>query len=132
MARANVVPRASARRWVMAGVALVAVSAAIFIVGAATSTAAGTVAVPVTIDTDLYSSVDDVGAVAVAFGLQQLGEARVIAIGLDTRTERPQVTPAEWKCTAAIAQFYNSAGVPIGSDGAPTGTTKNDPDWATP
>src|SRR5947208_8832842 len=107
MARANrFVGRASARRWAAAGVALVAVAAAVFIAGAASSTAAGTVAVPVTIDTDLYSSVDDVGALAIAFALQHQGEARVIAIGLNTRTDRPKVTPETWKCTAAIAQFY--------------------------
>jgi hypothetical protein len=85
----------------------------------------------VTIDTDMYSSPDDAEALAVAFALQQKGEARVIALGVSTRTTRA-VTPNSWKCVAAIAQFYGAGGVPIGVDAPANGTTVNTPDIVGP
>ncbi len=88
--------------------------------------------VPVTIDTDIFSSVDDVGALAVAFALQLKNEAKVIAIGVDTRTDRPGVAPNSWKCAAAIAQFYKSPSVPIGSDLPANGSEVNSPDFVGP
>ena len=88
--------------------------------------------IPLTIDTDMWSSADDVGALATAFGLQLKGEAKVIGIGVNTRTSRPSVATDSWKCVAAIAQFYNSGDVPIGTDMPNNGTSKSSPDWAGP
>jgi hypothetical protein len=88
--------------------------------------------IPLTIDTDMWSSADDVGALATAFGLQLRGEAKVIGLGVNTRTSRPSVATDSWKCVAAIAQFYNSGDVPIGSDLPNNGTSKSSPDWAGP
>ena len=88
--------------------------------------------IPLTIDTDLWSSADDVGALATAFGLQLTGEAKVIGIGDNTRTSRPSVATDSWKCAAAIAQFYNSGDVPIGTQMPNNGTSKSSPDWAGP
>jgi hypothetical protein len=88
--------------------------------------------VPVTIDTDMFSNTDDVGALAIAFALQLKGEAKVIALGVNTRTSRPAVATNSWKCTAAIAQFYNSGSVPIGSDMPDNGTETNSPDFIGP
>ena len=80
-----------------------------------TSAAAGG-PVPIIVDTDIYSDADDVGALAIAFGLQIKGEATVVAIGVNARTSRPAVATNSWRCVAAIAQFYGSPNVPIGSD----------------
>jgi inosine-uridine nucleoside N-ribohydrolase len=88
--------------------------------------------VPVIVDTDIFSDADDVGALATAFGLQIKGEANVIAIGINTRTSRPAVATNSWKCAAAIAQFYNSASVPIGSDMPDNGTAINTDDFVGP
>lgn len=89
------------------------------------------VPVPLIIDTDMFSSADDVGALATAFGLQLRGEAKVIAVGVNTRLRRV-LPPDSWRCTAAIAAFYNSSSVPIGSALPNNGTEKNVPDWAGP
>jgi phosphodiesterase/alkaline phosphatase D-like protein len=88
--------------------------------------------VPLTIDTDIFSDADDVGALATAFGLQIKGEANVIAIGVNTRLSRPAVTTNSWKCAAATAQFYNSGSVPIGTDVPNNGTETNTADFAGP
>jgi len=86
-----------------------------------TTNAATSGAVPIIVDTDIYSDADDVGGLAIAFGLQLKGEATVVAIGVNTRTSRPAVATNSWKCVAAIAQFYGSPNVPIGSDMPDTG-----------
>ena len=88
--------------------------------------------VPLTIDTDIFSSADDVGALATAFGLQLKGEARVIAIGVNTRLSRPAVATNSWKCVAALTDFYNSDSVPIGSDTPNNGTDVNTADFVGP
>ncbi|HLK46175.1 MAG TPA: nucleoside hydrolase, partial [Acidimicrobiales bacterium] len=98
----------------------------------ATSAAAATTPTSVIIDTDIYSNTDDEGALAVAFGLQLEGAANVLAIGVDTRTNRPQVATNSWRCAAAITQFYGFPDVPIGSDMPDTGTTVNSPDIVGP
>jgi hypothetical protein len=72
--------------------------------------------VPVILDTDIYSSADDVGALATLFGSDLLGQDNVIAVGVNTRYDRPAVSANSWKCVAAIAQFYGYPNVPIGSD----------------
>jgi hypothetical protein len=77
---------------------------------------------PLIVDTDLFSSPDDVGALATAFGLQLNGKANVIAAVVNTRTDRPVVATNSWKCTAAIAQFYGSGNTLLGIDTAGTGT----------
>ena len=88
--------------------------------------------VPIIVDTDIFSDADDVGALATAFGLQIRGEATVIAIGVNTRTSRPAVATNSWKCAAAVAQFYNSASVPIGTDMPNNGTAVNTVDFVGP
>src|SRR3954452_13886541 len=109
--------------------AQVAVAALAVFAGATSieTASAATGPVPVIVDTDIYGSVDDVGALATAFGAQVKGEAQVIAIGVDTRTDRPATAPNSWKCAAAIAQFYNAGNVPIGTD-KPDNNTWNIPD----
>ena len=89
-------------------------------------------AVPLIVDTDIFSDADDVGALASAFGLQLKGEARVVAIGVNTRTSRPAVATNSWKCAAAITNFYNSFSVPIGTAMPNNGTALNDPDFVGP
>jgi len=71
---------------------------------------------PLIVDTDIYSSVDDVGALATAFALQNAGEANVVATIVNTRTSRPAVATDSWKCAAALAQFYGSTHTLLGSD----------------
>ncbi len=88
--------------------------------------------VPLIVDTDLFSDADDVGAIATAFGLQQLGEARVIAITLNTRTSRPLVTRDSWRCASALTRFYGADAVPIGVSTAPEGTEVNTVDFIGP
>ncbi|WP_051942799.1 fibronectin type III domain-containing protein [Streptacidiphilus rugosus] len=84
------------------------------------------------VDTDMFSDADDAGALAVAFGLQLKGEAKVIAINVNTRTDRPVVAKESWGCVEAIAQFYGATNIPIGADGPANGTAVSSPDWATP
>jgi inosine-uridine nucleoside N-ribohydrolase len=72
--------------------------------------------VPVILDTDIYSSADDVGALSTLFAYDLLGVDNVVALGVNTRTDRPAVSANSWKCVAAIAQFYGYPNVPIGSD----------------
>ena len=67
---------------------------------------AATPRVPVILDTDMYSSADDVGAESTLFALDLTGQDSVIALGVNTRFDRPQVATNSWKCVAAIAQFY--------------------------
>ena len=87
---------------------------------------------PLIIDSDLYSNADDVAALATAFALQIKGEDQVIAITLNTGNGRSSVAVKTWKCAAAIAQFYNSASVPIGADMPDGGAQVGSPDFITP
>jgi hypothetical protein len=89
-------------------------------------------AVPLIIDTDIWSYADDVGALAAAFGLQLRGEAKVIAVGVNTRTSRPAVAADSWRCVAAIAAFYGFSSVPIGAALPDNGTARNTPDFVGP
>lgn len=70
--------------------------------------------VPLILDTDLWSSADDVGALAVGFALQQRGEADVIAISVNKRAGQAAVAANSWRCAAAVSQFYGDT-VPIGT-----------------
>ncbi len=88
--------------------------------------------VPVIVDTDLFGDADDVGTLATAFGLQLKGEAEVIAIGVNTPSDRPAVASASWKCAAAVAQWYGFGNVPIGTDLPNDGAAVNTVDFATP
>jgi inosine-uridine nucleoside N-ribohydrolase len=88
--------------------------------------------VPVIVDTDLFGDADDVGTLATAFGLQLKGEAQVVAIGVNTSSERPTVSSASWKCAAAVAQWYGFGNVPIGTDLPNDGTAVNNVEFATP
>jgi inosine-uridine nucleoside N-ribohydrolase len=116
----------------VAAVALACAATAVLFGAPASAASAAGAPVPITIDTDIFSSVDDVGALATAFGLQVKGEAKVIAIGINTRTSRSEVQTSQWKCAAAIAQFYNAGDVPIGSSMPDHGTGISTPDWAGP
>ncbi len=89
-------------------------------------------AVPLIIDTDIFSDAGDGGALATGFALQLKGEANVIAIGVDTRLDRGNVATNSWRCAAAIAQFYNSGNVPIGTDMPNNGTEVNTVDFTGP
>src|SRR4051794_1038809 len=96
------------------------------------TTASAGIAVPVIVDTDMFSDADDVGALATAFGLQLRGEARVIAVGVNTRTSRPAVATNSWRCVAAITSFYGSGPIPIGTSMPNNGTSANSPDFTGP
>jgi inosine-uridine nucleoside N-ribohydrolase len=89
-------------------------------------------AVGLIVDTDMFSSADDVGALATAFGLQLRGEANVLAVTVNTRTSRPTVARNSWRCVAAIISFYGAAGIPIGTHKPDDGTATNIVDWAGP
>jgi len=71
---------------------------------------------PVILDTDFYSGPDSVGGEAALLALELRSEVQVIAMGVNTRFNRPQVATDSWKCMAAIAQFYGYPNIPIGSD----------------
>ena len=89
-------------------------------------------AVPLIVDTDIFSDVDDVGALATAFALQLKGEANVIAIGVNTRTSRPAVATNSWKCAAAIAQYYGFPATRMGTDMPNKGIARNTVDFVGP
>ena len=72
--------------------------------------------VPVILDTDIYTSADDVGALATLFASDLTGVDNVIAVGVNSPYYRSAVSTDSWKCAAAIAQFYGYPNVPIGSD----------------
>ncbi len=112
------------------------VLAAVLVVAPAAHASASTFAsarVPVILDTDIYSSADDAGAEASLFALDLLGEANVLAVGVNTRADRPQVATSSWRCVAAIAQFYGYPNVPIGADMPDDGPAPAAPnDWITP
>ncbi|HWE10025.1 MAG TPA: nucleoside hydrolase [Solirubrobacteraceae bacterium] len=78
------------------------------------------------IDTDIFTNADDVGALASALAMQHDGEAKVIAIAVNTPTYRT-VAADQWKCVAAIDNFYGSASIPIGIQGAVTGADTGSP-----
>jgi hypothetical protein len=88
--------------------------------------------IPLIVDTDIWSSADDVGALASAFALQINGTANMIAIGVDTRLSRPEVASNSWKCVAALAAYYGFGSVPIGTDSPNDGTDTNTPDFVGP
>jgi hypothetical protein len=111
---------------------MLAVSALLCCLGLAVPPrAAAAAATPVIIDTDIFSSADDVGALATAFSLQHLGEANVIAITLNTRTSRPVVAVDSLKCVAAIENFYGSS-APIGTQTVLGDPQPNDPNFIGP
>ena len=84
------------------------------------------------VDTDVFSDADDVTALATAFGLQALGEAQVIAVGVNTRTSRPAVSTDSWRCAAAVMQWYGAGAVPLGTSLPNNGTDVNTPDFVRP
>ncbi len=84
------------------------------------------------VDTDIFSDADDVTALATAFGLQRLGEAQVIAVGVNTRTSRPAVSTDSWRCAAAVMQWYGAGRVPLGTSMPNNGTGVNTPDFVRP
>lgn len=88
--------------------------------------------VPLILDTDIFSNADDVGALASAFALQLRGEAKVIAVAVNTRTSRPAVAANSWKCVAAIDNFYGFPHIPIGTHMPNNGTSLNGPDFVGP
>jgi hypothetical protein len=89
-------------------------------------------AVPLIVDTDIFSDADDVGTLATVYALQQRGEARVLAVTVNTRTSRPAVATDSWKCVAAINAFYGAGAVPIGTHKPDNGTERNTVDFVGP
>lgn len=114
---------------------LIAIAASIPFLAAPTRAAAAptTSAVPVIIDTDMFTSADDVAAVSTAFALQAQNEADVLAITLNTRTINGQhpVSTETWDCAAALEYFYGSS-APIGTQTPLGNPTPNSPDFAGP
>jgi hypothetical protein len=98
-----------------------------FAVSAARADAA---AVPLIVDTDMFSDADDAGALATAYGLQYRGEAKVIATVVNTRTSRPAVSTNSWRCVEAINAFYGSSSVPVGTSMPNNGPSTNDGGFA--
>lgn len=89
---------------------------------AAPSRAAAAGPVPIIVDTDIFTDADDVGALGSAFALQRDGEAKVIAVTVNTPTYRAAVAPDQVRCVAAIDSFYGSPTVPIGTETSAGGT----------
>jgi len=119
--------------WIVPVAALCVVSLAIGLsVSGSLAAANASTPTPLIIDTDIFSNADDVGGLATAFALQMNGEDQVIAITVNTRTDRPSVATESWECVAAIAQYYNSPGVPIGADMPDNGSQLDSPDFLTP
>ena len=128
------------RTWVIPRAwTIVAVSASLLCLAvpaeAATTAPRGAAAsrpAPLIIDTDIFSDADDVGALASAFALQLRGEAKVIAVAVNTRTSRPAVATNSWKCVAAIDNFYGFPDIPIGTHMPNNGADLNTPDFVGP
>ncbi len=64
--------------------------------------------VPVILDTDLSSDVDDVGAVAVLHALADRGEAEILGMGISANDS------AAAPCLDALNTFYGRPEIPIG------------------
>jgi hypothetical protein len=64
--------------------------------------------VPIILDTDIASDVDDVGAVAVLHALANRGEAKILAMGV--AVDNPWSAP----CLDAINTYFNRPGIPLG------------------
>src|SRR3954468_2903309 len=111
--------------WLLLAVALLALA-----VPAARADAAP--AVPLIVDTDIFSDADDVGALAIAHALQIRGEAKLIGVSVNTNVDRGEVATDSWRCVAAINAFYGSASVPIGTAMPNARSTAGDADFATP
>jgi inosine-uridine nucleoside N-ribohydrolase len=64
--------------------------------------------VPVILDTDITSDVDDVGAVAVLHALANLGEAKILAMGVCVKN------PWSPLCLDALNTYFNRPEIPLG------------------
>lgn len=118
------------RRWVGSPAWTIAAlcASAVCLVGAiAPGSAAASGPVPLIVDTDIFSNVDDVGALASAFALQLRGETKVVAVTVNTRTSRPAVATSSWKCVAAIDNFYGFPSIPIGTHMPNNGSDEDSP-----
>ena len=115
------------RWWV--GALVIGASLSVVAPGASASTLTPT---PVIVDTDIFSDADDTGALATAFALQIEGEDQVIAITINRPLSRSSVATKSWRCAAAIAQYYDSPGVPLGADLPDNGTQVGAKDFLTP
>ena len=93
-----------------------------------TPTAVASGPAPLIVDTDIFTDAGDAGSLAEAYALQLKGEAKVIATVINTRTSRPSVATNQWKCAAAIQQYYGSPTTMLGSDTPLNGTQVNSPD----
>lgn len=88
-------------------------------------------ATPVILDSDIWSSADDVGAMAIAYAMALRGEAKVLAVGISRKPNQP-VEPNSWKCAASIARFYGFGSVPIGTTLPANGTETSPTNFAAP
>ena len=80
----------------------------------------------------MFLDVDDAGALAVAFAMQHLGEAEIVALGIDLRADRPRIATTSWQCAAAISTFYTGSTVPLGTAPPRDGTMADLVDYSAP
>src|SRR5580698_7640820 len=80
----------------------------VFLLASTSIRAAERQPVPVILDTDMGSDVDDVGAVAVLHALANRGEARILAMGVSIKNEW---TPL---CLDALNAYFHRPEIPLG------------------
>lgn len=72
-------------------------------------TAAATTAKPILFDTDIFSDVDDVGALTIANQLHRCGAADLRGVFVNTQSEYGSLT------ASAISTYFGNGDVPIGA-----------------
>jgi hypothetical protein len=80
----------------------------LFLMASTTVQAAERHAVPVILDTDMGSDVDDVGSVAVLHGLANRGEAKILAMGVCIKN------PWTPLCLDALNTYFRRPEIPVG------------------
>ena len=80
----------------------------VFLVASTTVRAADRHPVPVILDTDMGSDVDDVGSVAVLHALANRGEAKILAMGVSIKNAS---TPL---CLDALNTYFKRPEIPLG------------------
>lgn len=96
-------------RWLARFVAGVTMGALALAVPGVASADATRQPVRLIVDTDMFSDVDDAGALALANAFADAGEARLLAVMVNT--------PSRWGAPAAdaIDTYYHRGGVPVGT-----------------
>ncbi len=80
----------------------------------------------VIVDTDMYTDVDDVGALAVTNALMSNGEANLVGVVVDTSSQYSA------GCAAAIDTYFGHSNVPIGITYPVTTAHAATPDYVFP